>query len=145
MPQIRAESSPTSARNWVSCGACDPDGVALLDALFRPLFQPAKLNVGSGDDRRLLFDAAKDQLPPPAVSRRLFNLIRQGALDDAVMLARSRYLAVQCQTVGLPVSPNVDPRRLAGALLVPMRVGDLQSRFNRWLQPPKNVSSRRTA
>jgi CRISPR-associated protein Csx17 len=143
---------PLALINWRQCstpqtegGGGHPfEGIALLDALFRPLFQPAKCTVGSGDDRRLLFDAENNQLPPPAISRRLFNLICQGALDDAAQLARSRYLAVQCQTVGLPVTPDVDLHRIAAALLVPMRVGVLQSRFNRWVQPPKNASSRRT-
>ncbi len=155
MPQIRADGMRRpSTQGLVFVRAQGCDGVALLDALFRPLFQPAKLMVGSGNDRRPLLDARNDEdgregetgprKPPPALSRRLFNLIRRGALKEAVELAQSRYLAVQCQTVRLAVRPTVDPCRLAAALLVPMRVGDLQARFNRWVLPTKNISSRRT-
>ncbi|MBI3465362.1 MAG: type I-U CRISPR-associated protein Csx17 [Planctomycetes bacterium] len=116
------------------------DGISLLDALFRPFFQPGKLKIGRRQNRRLLFDPAKEQLPAPAVSRQVFNLIRQGALDAAFDIARSGYRAAQVQTVPRPVSLDVDPLRLAAALLVPMRADDLQFRFNRWVQMAKSES-----
>lgn len=115
-----------------------PDGVSLLDGLFRPLFQPAKITV----QKRPLFENEKgnDRRPTSAFARRLFNLIRQQSVDQAVELAQSRYIAVQCPTINLPTSLTVAAERLAAALLVPMDASDMAHRFRRWIEPKKNPS-----
>lgn len=126
-------------RSHISTRAPEPDGASLLDALFRPFFQPTGLTLGNDEHRRLLFDPdpSKNQWPTPTVTRRLFNLIHQGTIDDAVELARSRYLAVECPIVPLPVNVDNVPMALAAALLVPMKSRHLQARLQRWLQPAK--------
>lgn len=133
---VKAEADSSGVRNW---GEPEPDGVSLLDAFFRPFFQPQALWIGGGSTRRLLFDPdpVKNEWPTPTITRRLFNLVRQGTINDAVEFAQGRYLAAQCPTVPLPVSVHVDPLRLAAGLLVPMKTADLQSRFERWIQPAK--------
>ena len=94
-----------------------PDGMSLLEGLFRPFFQPAKITV---HERRLFEnEAGSDRRPSPAFARRLFNLIRQQSVEQAVELAQSRYIAVQCPTINLPTSVTLDAERLAAALLVP--------------------------
>lgn len=113
------------------------DGMSLLDGLFRPFFQRANIAVHG----RLLFGKEGDsRRPTPAFARRLFNLICQQSVEQAVELAQSRYIAVQCPTIGLPTNVTVDAERLAAALLVPMDTTDMAGRFRRWVESTKNLS-----
>ena len=108
------------------------DGTFLLHALFRPLFYPGKLWTGN----EKLFP---DRLLPRAVTaRRLLNLIRQEHWDEAIQLARGRYLAAGHATVKPPPHMHADGELLAAALLVPQQEHAIAAGLRRWLQHLKH-------
>jgi CRISPR-associated protein Csx17 len=104
------------------------DGGYLLHALFRPLFYPDMLQIDGNE----LFPP--HLRPRPVLVRRLLNLIRQGEGEEAIQLARSRYLAAGRATVLPPCPLSVDYVRLAASLLIPMRRSAIVTAFSRWLQ-----------
>jgi CRISPR-associated protein Csx17 len=104
------------------------DGGYLLHALFRPLFYPDMLQIDGNE----LFPP--HLRPRPVLVRRLLNLIRQGEGEEAIQLARSRYLAAGRATVLPPCPLSVDYERLAASLLIPMRRSAIVTAFSRWLQ-----------
>ncbi|MGE3537983.1 MAG: type I-U CRISPR-associated protein Csx17 [Candidatus Tectimicrobiota bacterium] len=108
------------------------DGMYLLHALFRPFFYPGTLRL----DENPLFP--NHLRPRSAVTRRLLNLIRQGEGEEAVHLARSRYLAAGHTTIVPPCLPSVDYERLTASLLIPLRQSAVVTGLSRWLQPSKN-------
>ena len=125
--QSRAAEEPANGQ----AAQLAPDGTLLLHGLFRPLFYPFQLRIG--DDT--LFP---DHLLPRAVAaRRLFNLIRQESWDEAIQLARGRYLAAGRPTVVPPRDIRADGELLAAALLVPIRGHEIVSGLRRWIQPAK--------
>ena len=108
-----------------------PNGTSLLHSLFRPLFYPSQLRIRN----EKLFP---DHLAPRAVTaRRLLNLIRQESWDEAIQLARGRYLAAGRATVSPPSDIRVDGELLAAALLVPLPENVIAAGLRRWLQPNK--------
>jgi len=111
-----------------------PDGAYLLHSLFRPLFHPPKIYVDGG----VLFP---EELQLRAVTtRRLLNLIRGEAWEEAIRMVRDRYLAVGRMTVAPPPGIHVNGECVAAALLIPMSDSDVAAGFRRWLQPTKNVN-----
>jgi CRISPR-associated protein Csx17 len=104
------------------------DGSYLLHALFRPLFYPDMLQIDGNE----LFPA--HLRPRPVIVRRLLNLIRQGEGEEAIQLARSRYLAAGYATVFPPCHLRADYERLAASLLIPMRRSAIVTGLSRWLQ-----------
>lgn len=108
-----------------------PDGTLLLHSLFRPLFYPFPLWVGHD----ALFP---ERLRPHAgTARRLLNLIRQESWDEAIQLARGRYLAAGRATVAPPPNLCADGELLTATLLVPLHEKDIAAALRRWLQPKK--------
>jgi CRISPR-associated protein Csx17 len=129
-----SEWQPPQAQVKSSASLFPRDGAYLLQALFRPLFYPNQLQL----DGSILFP---DHLRPrAATARRLLNLIRQGEWDEAVQLARSRYLAAGRSIVIPSTIIGVDNERIAASLLIPMRRSEVASGLSRWLQPHKTNS-----
>lgn len=131
--------SPLALMNWAR-GPIQPtprwankteplSGMALLDGLIRPIFQPQAAG------RRLFPDVPLDQLPKAALARRVFHLLVQDAIGDAVQLVRNHYVALRRPTVSPLPNLNVEGRRLAAALLVPISGSEVAKRFSRWLEP----------
>lgn len=133
---------PLSLINWRrphrrvvdTSGLLPSDGAFLLHALFRPLFHPSKISI-EGD---VLFPKP---LQPRAVTvRRMLSLIRGQAWEEAVRLARDRYLAAGRATVALPPDFRVDGESLAAALLIPMYDSEVGAGLRRWLLPTRRVN-----
>jgi len=125
--QVPSEQIPVNESDHV------PDEAFLLQSLFRPLFYPYKLQVKNGKE---LFP--NHVRPRAATARRLFNLIRQGEISEAVELARSRYLAAGRSIISPPDNLGADYERIAASLLIPMKPSDVMAGFNRWLHPAKS-------
>lgn len=108
------------------------DGAYLLQALFRPLFCPF-------NPRLFGEEFFSPHLEPRAVTaRRLLNLTRQGSWDEAIQLARSRYLASGHNIVATPALGGADGELIAAALLVPLSVHEIASGLSLWLKPKKH-------
>lgn len=122
-----ADGQPTKDQTSQS----SPNGTSLLLSLFRPLFYPSVLWIGN--DR--LFP--KHLLPSAVTARRLLNLIRQESWDEAIQLARGRYVAAGRATVSTPSGIRADGELLAAALLVPLSANEIAADVRRWLQPNK--------
>lgn len=124
LPKVPEDASPHFAR----------DGTYLLQALFRPLFSPYRLEI-DGDE---LFP--EHLRPRSTTARRLLNLIRQGEWTEAIQLARNHYLAAG-RSIVLPSGHiDADGNRLAASLLIPVRRFDVVAGLTRWLQPSKTLS-----
>lgn len=108
------------------------DGAYLLQALFRPFFCSFNLKF---DDVELFPGHLK---PRTIIARRLFNLIRQNAWDEAIQLAKSRYLAGGHEIIFSPTIENADGETIASALLVPISPKEIIKGLSRWLKPNKN-------
>jgi len=104
------------------------DGAYQLQALFRPFFCPFNLKF---DDVELFPGHLK---PRTIIARRLLNLIRQNAWDEAIQLAKSRYLAGGQEIIHPPTIENVDGETIASALLVPLSYKDTREGLMRWLK-----------
>ncbi|GIW54967.1 MAG: hypothetical protein KatS3mg082_1371 [Nitrospiraceae bacterium] len=106
-----------------------------LYSLFRPLLDPTGLVI----EGRPLFPLQEDdsRRPHAAAIRMLVNLILQGSIDQAVDLARRRYLSAGWRTFEPPLGEmRVDCERLAAALLVPAEPAEIAARFAKdWLMP----------
>lgn len=104
-----------------------------LYSLFRPLIDSEGLTIGD----KPLFPLRNDdsRKPHTAAVRTLVNLVLQGQVDQAVDLARRRYLGAGWQTFKPPLQEMyIDCERLAAALLVPVRPTELAVRFaHDWL------------
>lgn len=106
-------------------------GHYLLSALFRPFFCARRIELGGQD----LFP--RQLKPKTLIARRLLNLIRQGELEEAIKLAKTRYLAANFPIV---VPPLVETERydvIAASLLIPVFVRDIVAGLRRWIQPEK--------
>jgi len=126
--EIREHSSNASV-------SAPQDGAYLLHALFRPLFHPLKIFINGSP----LFP---DNLHPRAVTaRRLLNLIRAEAWEEAIRLARDRYLAAGRMIVTPPSGVRVKGEHIAAALLIPMSSSDVTAGIRRWLEPTKKTNS----
>ncbi|MGA2260041.1 MAG: type I-U CRISPR-associated protein Csx17 [Acidobacteriota bacterium] len=109
------------------------DGAWLLHALLRPLFHPRALRIWEKNPDRVL--------PHAGLALRILHLVRHGAIDEAVQLARNRYLAWGRAIVVPPVDLRTTTENLAVALLVPMHDLDVEQLLVRWFQPSKNNPS----
>lgn len=109
------------------------DGTALLHALARPLFHAEHGRYVALTDGTSLF--AHGRRPRPGILRRVFNLLRHNAIDEAVEALRNSFLAVGRRVVELPVHLKADGPRIAAALLFPLNDSDVSLNFQRWLQP----------
>lgn len=106
----------------------------LLHALFRPLFEPDRMVV----DGRLLFPEMSDNArrPHAAAVRALVHMLRQNRVDEAIALARRRYLAAGVTVFDAQLERPINGERLAAALLIPIDPGAVARRFKeRWLRP----------
>lgn len=110
------------------------DGAYLLHALFRPLFHSLNVFINGS----LLFP--DNMRPRAATARRLLNLIRAEAWEEAIRLARDRYLAAGRMTVTPPSGVRVKGEHVAAALLIPMSSSDVASGIRRWLEPIKKTN-----
>lgn len=98
-----------------------PGGASSLHDLFRPLFAPRR-------DGRLKVVAA----------RQLLKLLRQGSWDEAIALARRRFLADrQVRIVETPRFIDCDGERIAAAMLIPMSGHEVEENFKKWTLPRK--------
>jgi CRISPR-associated protein Csx17 len=116
-----------------------PDGLSLLDMLFRPIFQPENLWVRGN----LLFRNAASR-PHAATARRLFHLIQYGQLDEAIQVARNRYLAAGHEIIAPRIGTLAgtdDCRRLAAGFLIPATREAVANDFEKWWLTPKKRSS----
>jgi CRISPR-associated protein Csx17 len=108
------------------------DGTYLLHSLFRPIFHPYPLRV----DKEILFP---DNLMPRAMlARRLLGLIRQGSLDEAIQLVRSRYLTAGRDIVIPPPGLFFDGELMAATFLIPLASVDITASLRRWIKPKRN-------
>lgn len=124
------------ARSSLDEIVCIDDGTVILHALLRPLFHvDREQNVYVEGDTPLF---GPDQLPKANLLRRLFHLLRFGALDEAVQILRDRYLAVGRAIVMPPEGIVADGERIAAALLIPISYCDVGNGVKRWLQPSRN-------
>jgi CRISPR-associated protein Csx17 len=109
-------------------------GPLLLWSFFKPFFVGDDILLSACNFRR---PASK---PKPAFARQLFALLRNGAVEQAIALARTGY-----QAEGLPVikppspSRDFDSARLAIAMALPVRPLSLACLVERWLQPAKQT------
>lgn len=108
------------------------DGAYLLQALFRPLFYPFNLEISG---KELFPNHLK---PRTIIARRLFNLIRQNSWEEAIQLAKNRYLAAGHGIVNHPTIDYANGDLVASALLVPLSVEEIRKGLRRWLKPKKN-------
>ena len=113
---------------WAN-GAEPLSGMSLLDGLIRPIFQRRAAR------GRLFPDISLDHLPKAALIRRVFHLLVQNEINDAVRLVQNSYVSLRQQTVSPPMNLHVEGRRLAAAFLVPISASDVQERFARWFEP----------
>jgi CRISPR-associated protein Csx17 len=120
------ETPDTENQNFVT------DGAYLLQALFRPIFCPFDLEL---DGKELFPGHLK---PRVIVARRLLNLIRQNAWDEAMQLVKSRYLAAGRAVISHPAIEYADGETIASALLVPLSPKEIIKGLRRWLKPEKN-------
>ncbi len=109
--EIREHSSNASV-------SAPQDGAYLLHALFRPLFHPHKVFINGST----LFP--DNMRPRVAIARRLLNLIRAEAWDEAIRLARDRYLAAGRMTITPSLGIRVNGEHVAAAFLIPMLSSD---------------------
>lgn len=109
-----------------------------LYSLIRPILDPDDIEI----DRRPLFplDHHDARRPHTASARKLVNLILQGDIDQAVQLARRRYLAAGWRTFDPPAGELwIDRERLAAALLIPMNTQSLSRRLREdWILSSKS-------
>jgi CRISPR-associated protein Csx17 len=116
-----------------------PDGLSLLDMLFRPIFQPENLKVRG----KILFRQAASR-PHAATARRLFHLIQHNQLDEAIQVARNRYLAAGHKIIAPQIGTLAgtdDCRRLAAGFLIPVTHQAVASDFEKWWLTPEKRSS----
>lgn len=109
-----------------------PDGAYMLQSLFRPVFHPRPLRVNEVN----LFP--EHLMPRPILTRRLLGLIRQGNMDEAIQLARSRYLAAGYDIITPPPGLVLDGEIMAAAMLIPLDSAEVATSFMRWIKPKKN-------
>jgi CRISPR-associated protein Csx17 len=112
------------------------DGTTMLHALVRPLFHVDCRNNVLMENKKVLF--RPDQLPKANLLRRLFHLLRFGAIDEAIQVLRDRYLAVGRAIVMPPSGLIAEGERIAAALLIPMSTRDVVGGLKRWLHPSRN-------
>ncbi len=109
-----------------------------LYTLIRPILDSEGIEV----ERRSLFplDDHDARKPHAASVRKLVNLIVQGEAQQAVQLARCRYLAAGWQTIEPPRDElRLDWDRLASALLIPVDTQSLSRRLcEDWIRSSKN-------
>jgi CRISPR-associated protein Csx17 len=110
---------------------------AVLHAFLRPLFEPDPIEV---DGRPLFPIAASDSRRPHAAAiRMLVHMLRQNRIDDAIAIARRRYLASGVAVFDAQVEQPTDGERLAAALLIPVDRSAIACRFKaRWLKTSKD-------
>lgn len=107
----------------------------MLHALVRPFFHvDSKRNLAVEPSKALF---RSDQLPRPNLLRRLFHLLRFGAINEAVQIVRECYLAVGQSIVMPPGDLVANGELIAAALLIPMNERDIEHGLKRWLQPPR--------
>ena len=111
------------------------DGTALLHGLIRPLFYCDASHNVTLQDKSALF--RRDQMPKLTLLRRLFHLLRFNAIDEAVQIARDRYLANGRNIVAPPLGMQANGSLIAAALLIPVSHRDVVKGIHRWLPPLK--------
>lgn len=101
-----------------------PDGAYMLHLLFRPVFHPYPQD-----------NLFPERLMPRAVlCRRLFGLIRQGSMDEAVQMIRNRYLAAGYDIITPPPGVILDGEFISAAMLVPLSSFEIITSFKRWIK-----------
>jgi CRISPR-associated protein Csx17 len=109
-----------------------------LYTLFRPILDSTSIIV----DKRSLFplEERDSRKPHAASARQLVNLILQNDLEQAVQVARRRYLAVGWRTFDPPMRDvQCESERLAAALLIPANPQELSRTLaDHWLISCKN-------
>jgi CRISPR-associated protein Csx17 len=114
-----------------------PGPELLLWAFFKPFFSPA----GAALRGRGFFRPGREA--KPAFARELFNLLRHGAVAEAISLAAAGYHA-ESLSPALPAAPDsFDARAMAVALALPVTPLSLGRLVERWLEPSKKNSTLR--
>jgi CRISPR-associated protein Csx17 len=108
-----------------------PGPELLLWAFFKPFFAP------SGAELRGRAFFRPGRKAQPSFARQLFNLLRQGALAEAISLAAAGYRAESLSPILPAAPPDFDARGLAVALALPVSPRSLGWLVNRWLEPSK--------
>ena len=106
----------------------------LLWAFFKPFFTAESI-VLRKRNRKFFGDGSG---PKPMFGRQLFNLLRHGAMDEAIALALQSYQAQGLKAIRPAVPTEFDHCRLASALGLSISPGELAYLVNRWLEPIKN-------
>jgi CRISPR-associated protein Csx17 len=111
-------------------GSAEPS--LLLWSFFKPFFTTDDITL---DDRQFFRDRAG---PKPSFARQLFNLLRRGAMNEAIILALAGYQAQGIRAIQPAVPAGFDHGRLAVALALSISTGELDRLVNRWLEPLNN-------
>jgi CRISPR-associated protein Csx17 len=135
------------------CRQFHTDGTSLLYALICPLFHRRLVAEGESlccwtwdetCNRRQFEELLPyyDRLiPGHGFLRRLFNLLRFNVFDEAIALARNRYLAAGRDIVMIPPDFKANGELVAACLLIPISDQAVVSGVRRWLQPTKRHSN----
>ncbi|HTS19610.1 MAG TPA: type I-U CRISPR-associated protein Csx17 [Verrucomicrobiae bacterium] len=111
-------------------GSAEPS--LLLWSFFKPFFTTDDIKLG---DCKFFRDGAG---PKSAFTRQVFNLLRHGAMTEAITLALAGYQAQGLRVIQPAVPVAFNHGRLAGALALSISTSDLARLVNRWLEPLKN-------
>jgi CRISPR-associated protein Csx17 len=111
-------------------GSAEPN--LLLWSFFKPFFTTDAIMLG---DRKFFRDGAG---PKASFTRQVFNLLRHGAMTEAITLALAGYQAQGLRVIQPAVPVALNHGRLAGALALSISTGNLARLVNRWLEPLKH-------
>lgn len=125
-------------RSHRSCGSSADWSPHPLYTLFRPILDPTDIKI----DGRSVFplDEGDSRKPHAASARKLVNLILQDDINQAVELARRRFLAAGWRTFDPPPGQlRLDSERLAAALLIPVDPHSLSRKLSdNWILSSKS-------
>jgi CRISPR-associated protein Csx17 len=122
-------------------GSVTASPMGALHALFRPLFDPDAMRI-SGKSV-LTAEPEGSRASHKTAVRTILNLILQNQVDQAIALARRRYLAAGLMTVEVPNGMSVDSERLAAALIVPVNSKQVAQRFEQyWILPKTDLNGK---
>jgi CRISPR-associated protein Csx17 len=117
------------------------DGSMMLQTLARPLFHGRQLTIRNDKTRNCEPVFPQRFEPTAGLLRRVFNLLRFNAIDEAIQVLRDRYLTAGRDIVMPPTGFKANGELVAASLLIPISDHAVVSGLRRWLQPSKHRSN----